>query len=157
MKVAVFSTRSYDMEFLDKANIENKQELVYFESSLKQKTTRLAENFDAVCVFVNDALTKEVIGSLADLKVKLIALRCAGFNNVDIASACSNNIKVLRVAAYSPTTVAEHAIALILTLNRKTHKAYNRVREGNFSIERLIGFELSGKTVGVVGTGRIGS
>ena len=157
MKVAVFSTRSYDMEYLDKANIENNHELVYFESSLKQKTTRLAENFDAVCVFVNDALTKEVIESLANLKVKLIVLRCAGFNNVDIESACNNNIKVLRVAAYSPTTVAEHAVALILTLNRKTHKAYNRVREGNFSIERLIGFELSGKTVGVVGTGRIGS
>ena len=106
---------------------------------------------------VNDALTKEVIDSLANLKVKLIVLRCAGFNNVDIESACNNNVKVLRVPAYSPTTVAEHAVALILTLNRKTHKAYNRVREGNFSIERLTGFELSGKTVGVIGTGRIGA
>jgi D-lactate dehydrogenase len=157
MKVAVFSTRSYDMEYLDKANIEYNHELVYFESSLRQKTIRLAENFDAVCVFVNDLLTKEVIESLANLKVKLIVLRCAGFNNVDVASACNTDIKVLRVAAYSPTTIAEHAIALILTLNRKTHKAYNRVREGNFSIERLSGFELSGKTVGVIGTGRIGS
>jgi D-lactate dehydrogenase len=108
-------------------------------------------------VFVNDGLNSEVIESLAKLNVKLIVLRCAGFNNVDIASASSHHIKVLRVPAYSPTTVAEHAVALILTLNRKTHKAYNRVREGNFSIERLIGFELSGKTVGVVGTGKIGS
>lgn len=157
MKVAVFSTKPYDKEFLDKANVENKHELVYFESSLKQKTARLAENYDAVCVFVNDALTREVIENLANLKVKLIVLRCAGFNNVDIESACNNNIKVLRVPAYSPTAIAEHAVALILTLNRKTHKAYNRVREGNFSIERLIGFELSGKTVGVVGTGRIGA
>jgi D-lactate dehydrogenase len=157
MKVAVFSTKSYDKEYLDKANFENKHELVYFESSLKQKTALLAENYDAVCIFVNDTITKEVIESLITLKVKLIVLRCAGFNNVDIESACNNNIIVLRVPAYSPTAVAEHAIALILTLNRKTHKAYNRVREGNFSIERLIGFELSGKTVGVVGTGRIGT
>ncbi len=156
MKVAVFSTKSYDKEYLDKANIENKHELVYFESSLNQKTARLAENYDAVCVFVNDALTKEVIESLKNLKVKLIVLRCAGFNNVDIESTCNNDLKVLRVPAYSPTAVAEHAVALILTLSRKTHKAYNRVREGNFSIERLTGFELSGKTVGVVGTGRIG-
>lgn len=157
MKVAVFSTKPYDKEYLDKANIDNKHELVYFESSLKQKSVRLAENYDTVCVFVNDALTKEVIENLASLKVKLIVLRCAGFNNVDIESACKNNIKVLRVPAYSPTAVAEHAAALILTLNRKTHKAYNRVREGNFSIERLIGFELSGKTVGIIGTGRIGA
>jgi D-lactate dehydrogenase len=157
MKVAVFSTKSYDKEYLDKANIENKHELAYFESSLKQKSARLAENFDAVCVFVNDMLTKEVIEVLSGLNVKLIVLRCAGFNNVDIESAFSNNIKVLRVPAYSPTAVAEHATALILTLNRKTHKAYNRVREGNFSIERLTGFELSGKTVGIIGTGRIGA
>jgi len=145
------------MEYLDRDNVEKNHELIYFESSLKLKTTRLAENCDAVCVFVNDALTKEVIESLKDLKLKLIVLRCAGFNNVDIESACNNNLIVLRVAEYSPTTVAEHAVALILTLNRKTHKAYNRVREGNFSIERLTGFELFGKTVGVIGTGRIGS
>jgi D-lactate dehydrogenase len=157
MKVAVFSTKSYDKEYLDKANARSKHELVYFESSLKLKSVKLAENYDAVCVFVNDVISQEVIESLAKLNVKLILLRCAGFNNVDIASACVNNLKVLRVPAYSPTTVAEHAVALILTLNRKTHKAYNRVREGNFSIERLIGFELSGKTVGVIGTGRIGA
>ena len=157
MKVAVFSTKSYDKEYLDQANDKNQHELVYFESSLNEKTARLAENFDAVCVFVNDSLPKEVIDCMISLKVKVIVLRCAGFNNVDIGSACKNNIKVLRVPAYSPAAVAEHAVALILTLNRKTHKAYNRVREGNFNIERLTGFELSGKTVGVIGTGRIGA
>ena len=157
MKVAVFSTRPYDIEFLDKANSEKKHELVYFETSLKPKTLRLAEDFDAVCVFVNDALTKEVIDGLVKLNIKLIVLRCTGFNNVDIESACNSSITVLRVAGYSPTTVAEHAVALILTLNRKTHKAFNRVREGNFSIDRLSGFELRGKTVGVIGTGRIGA
>ncbi|PKP34931.1 MAG: hydroxyacid dehydrogenase [Bacteroidetes bacterium HGW-Bacteroidetes-17] len=157
MKVAVFSTKSYDKEYLDKANENGKHELVYFESSLKPKTARLAENYDAVCVFVNDSITKEVIEQLSLLKIKAIVLRCAGFNNVDIESACNNNIKVLRVPAYSPNAVAEHAVALILTLNRKTHKAYNRVREGNFSIERLTGFELSGKTAGVIGTGKIGT
>ncbi|MBE9467464.1 MAG: 2-hydroxyacid dehydrogenase [Bacteroidetes bacterium] len=157
MKVAVFSTKSYDKDYLDKANKNKRHELVYFDSSLKEKTVRLAENFDAVCVFVNDSLTKEVIECIKSLNVKVIVLRCAGFNNVDIASACKNNIKVLRVPAYSPNAVAEHAVALILTLNRKTHKAYNRVREGNFNIERLTGFELSGKTVGVIGTGKIGS
>jgi D-lactate dehydrogenase len=157
MKIAVFSTKPYDKEYLDKANDNNLHELVYFESSLKQKSVRLAEGFEAVCVFVNDQLTKEVIESLAAVKVRAVILRCAGFNNVDIESACNNNIKVLRVPAYSPSAVAEHAVALILTLNRKTHKAYNRVREGNFSIERLVGFELSGKTTGVIGTGRIGA
>ena len=156
MKTAVFSTKSYDKEFLDKAN-NNKHELVYLESPLNQTTVQLAEGYEAVCVFVNDALTKEVIERLIKMGIKLIVLRCAGFNNVDIETACNKNIKVLRVPAYSPTTVAEHAVALILTLNRKTHKAYNRVREGNFSIERLVGFELSGKTVGVIGTGRIGT
>jgi D-lactate dehydrogenase len=130
MKVAVFSTKTYDKEYLDKANEDNRHDLVYFESSLKPKTVKLAENFDAVCVFVNDMITKEVIESLVSLQIKLIVLRCAGFNNVDIESACNNNIKVLRVPAYSPNAVAEHAVALIMTLNRKTHKAYNRVREG---------------------------
>jgi D-lactate dehydrogenase len=156
MKVAVFSTQSYDKEYLDKANTEKDHDLTYFESSLKEKSVRLAENFDAVCVFVNDRLTREVIRELAAMGVKLIALRCAGFNNVDIQSAYENNITVLRVPAYSPHSVAEHAVALILTLARKTHKAYNRVREGNFSLERLTGYDLFDKTVGVIGTGKIG-
>jgi D-lactate dehydrogenase len=157
MKVAVFSTKSYDKEFFNKANVEKHHELAYFETALKAKTVRLAEQCDAVCVFVNDCLNKEVVTQLAAINVKVIALRCAGFNNVDIEAARDNDIKVLRVPAYSPHAVSEHAIALILTLNRKTHKAYNRVREGNFSLERLTGFELYGKTVGVIGTGRIGA
>jgi D-lactate dehydrogenase len=157
MKVSVFSTKSYDKEYLDKANSNNEHELVYFESALSDKTAKLAEGFDAVCVFVNDQLTREVIEILARLKIRLIVLRCAGFNNVDIESAFNHNITVLRVPAYSPHAVAEHAVALILALNRKTHKAYNRVREGNFSIERLAGFDIAGKTTGVVGTGKIGA
>jgi D-lactate dehydrogenase len=157
MRVAVFNTKSYDKEYLDRANGNNKHEMVYYESSLSLKAIRLVEGFDAVCVFVNDQLTKEVIEGLAARNIKLIALRCAGFNNVDIESAVNNHIAVLRVPAYSPNAVAEHAVALILTLNRKTHKAYNRVREGNFSIERLVGFDLAGRTAGVIGTGKIGA
>jgi len=157
VKVAVFSTKSYDKEYLDRANASGSHELFYFEASLKERTVRLTEGFDAVCVFVNDTLNVAVIDGLAANGVKTIVLRCAGFNNVDVAQAYHWGIKVLRVPAYSPHAVAEHAVALIMTLNRKTHKAYNRVREGNFSIERLTGFELEGKTVGVVGTGRIGA
>jgi D-lactate dehydrogenase len=157
MKVAVFSTKSYDKDYLDQANASGEHELFYFDASLKERTVRLTEGYDAVCVFVNDMLNAEVIDGLAANGIKIIVLRCAGFNNVDVERACHQEIKVLRVPAYSPHAVAEHAVALIMTLNRKTHKAYNRVREGNFSIERLTGFELDGKTVGVVGTGRIGT
>lgn len=157
MKTAVFSTKSYDKEYLDKANSKLLHELVYFDLPLNETTVQLAEGYDAVCVFVNDVLSPKVIESLHKKGIKLIALRCAGFNNLDIKTASLYNITALRVPAYSPTSVAEHAVALILTLNRKTHKAYNRVREGNFSIERLSGFEMSGKTVGIIGTGKIGS
>jgi D-lactate dehydrogenase len=157
MRVAVFSTKSYDKEYLDRANEGNQHELVYFETALREKTVRLAENSDAICVFVNDSVTREVIESLVKYGIRAIVLRCAGFNNVDLESATRNHIRVLRVPAYSPNAVAEHAVALILTLSRKTHKAYNRVREGNFSIERLTGFELAGKTAGVIGTGKIGA
>ncbi len=113
--------------------------------------------FEAVCVFVNDKVDRETIDKLSENGINLIALRCAGFNNVDIAAATEKNIKVVRVPAYSPHAVAEHTVALILTLNRKTHKAYNRIRESNFSLEKLIGFNLYNKTVGVIGTGQIGS
>ncbi|NLE31564.1 MAG: 2-hydroxyacid dehydrogenase, partial [Bacteroidales bacterium] len=141
----------------DVANAAGHHQLFYFEGSLRDKTVRLTEGYDAVCVFVNDVLDATVIEGLAANHVKLIVLRCAGFNNVDIEAAHRFGLRVLRVPAYSPHAVAEHAVALVMTLNRKTHKAYNRVREGNFSIERLTGFELEGKTVGVVGTGRIGA
>ncbi len=154
MKIAFFSTKSYDREFFN--HYVSTHEIVYFEAQLNIQTVNLAAGCNAICVFVNDKLTKEVITELNKLGIKLIALRCAGFNNVNLEAAKAGNIKVVRVPAYSPHAVAEHAAALILTLNRKTHKAYNRVREGNFSLERLTGFDLFGKTIGVIGTGRIG-
>lgn len=157
MKVAVFSTRSYDRESLNQYNTNFDHELVYFETQLSKDTASLAKGFGAVCVFVNDRLDKETLDLLAENGVGLIALRCAGFNNVDIDHAKAKKIKVCRVPAYSPHAIAEHATALILTLNRKTHKAYNRIRENNFSLEKLTGFDLYKKTVGVIGTGQIGA
>jgi len=154
MKIAFFSTKSYDREFFDK--YVSTHEIIYFEAPLNEQTVNLAAGCNAICVFVNDKLNAKVIDELKKNGVQLIALRCAGFNNVDLNATKANNIKVVRVPAYSPHAVAEHAVALILTLNRKTHKAYNRVREGNFSLERLTGFDLYGKTVGVIGTGKIG-
>jgi D-lactate dehydrogenase len=156
MKVAVFNTKSYDREYLNKYNQTSGHRLVYFEAPLNSNTVNLTQGYEAVCVFVNDKIDRETINGLAEHGVKIIALRCAGFNNVDLEAANEQNIKVVRVPAYSPQAVAEHAVALILTLNRKTHKAYNRVRENNFSLERLVGFDLYGKSVGVIGTGQIG-
>ncbi|MEI7628388.1 MAG: 2-hydroxyacid dehydrogenase [Bacteroidota bacterium] len=156
MKVVFFSTQPYDIQFFNLHKDEFGFELVYFESALSKKTVSLAENAEAVCVFVNDKLTSEVIDLLAAQGVKIIALRCAGFNNVDLEAAKRNGIKVCRVPAYSPEAVAEHAVAMLLTLNRKTHKAYNRVREQNFSLNGLLGFDVHNKTIGVVGTGNIG-
>ena len=157
MKIAVFSTKSYDQEYFEKYNGEYNYNFTYFETTLKASTANLTNGFDAVCVFVNDIIDKETLKILSANNIQLIALRCAGYNNVDIEAARNYNIKIVRVPAYSPEAVAEHAIALILTLNRKTHKAYNRVREGNFSLKNLIGFNLQGKTVGVIGTGQIGA
>ena len=156
MTVAFFSTKSYDKEYFDRSNNNSLHQLSYFEASLSLSTATLAKAYACVCLFVNDKADKETIEKLAANGVKLIALRCAGFNNVDLSAAAKNNIKVVRVPAYSPEAVAEHAVALILTLNRKTHKAYNRIRENNFSLEKLTGFNLHGKTVGVIGTGKIG-
>jgi len=157
MRVAVFSTKTYDREYLNKFNITGNHKLTYFEASLNSNTTNLTLGFEAVCVFVNDKIDSGTIEKLSENGIKIIALRCAGFNNVDIEMARQKNIKVVRVPAYSPQAVAEHAVALILTLNRKTHKAFNRIREGNFSLEKLIGFNLYKKTVGVIGTGQIGA
>jgi D-lactate dehydrogenase len=154
MKIAFFSTQSYDRHYFNRYNTGH--ELVFFEAPLNEQTVNLAAGFGAVCAFVNDILSATVIDQLIAQGVQLIALRCAGYNNVDLAAARTHHIPVVRVPAYSPYAVAEHAVALILTLNRKTHKAYNRVREGNFSLERLTGFDLHGKTVGVIGTGQIG-
>jgi len=156
MKVAVFSSKPYDQKYFENYNENYNHKLSFFDTNLNSQTTDLTRKSDVVCVFVNDQLNAEVIQKLADNGIKLIALRCAGFNNVDLEAAEKHNIKVTRVPAYSPQAVAEHALALILTLNRKTHKAYNRVKEGNFSLNNLIGFNLHDKTVGVIGTGKIG-
>lgn len=157
MKITVFSAKSYDREYFEQYNNKDVHQMVYFEAPLNVNTANLTSGYDAVCVFVNDKLDSRVIEKLSGNGVRLVALRCAGFNNVDLEAAEKNNITVVRVPAYSPRAVAEHAVALILTLNRKTHKAYNRIRESNFSLERLTGFDLGGKTVGVVGTGHIGA
>lgn len=155
MKIACFSTKSYDKEYLSKA-IHAPHSIVFFEESLNPNTVGLLTGFDGICVFVNDKLDNNLLQQIASAGIKAIFLRCAGFNNVAISTATTLGIKVYRVPAYSPYAVAEHAVALVLTLNRKTHKAYNRVKEYNFSIERLHGFDLHGKTVGVIGTGTIG-
>ena len=157
MKVAVFSTNSYDQDFFQKFNNPKKNQLTYFEAPLNKKTVNLSLDFEAVCVFVNDKIDAETAMKLSKNGVKLIVLRCTGFNNINLEATKKYHLTVLRVPAYSPSAIAEHAIALILTLNRKTHKAYNRVRENNFSVENLIGFNLEGKTVGVIGTGKIGA
>lgn len=157
MKVAVFNTKRYDRHFLEQANSEGRHEFHFFEPQLTIDTVALARGFDAVCVFVNDTVNAAVLEVLAQCGVRLVALRCAGFNNVDLDAANRLGIGVVRVPAYSPYATAEHAVALILALNRKTHRAYNRVREGNFSLEGLLGFDINGRTVGVIGTGKIGA
>lgn len=156
MRIAVFSTRPTDKQFLSLENKNHNFELHYFESKLRLQTASLAKGFDGVCAFVNDELNAEVLAELKEMGVKIIALRCAGFNQVDLKAARELNIPVVRVPAYSPYAVAEHTLALLLCLNRRLHRAYNRVREGNFSLEGLLGFDLHDKTVGVVGTGKIG-
>jgi D-lactate dehydrogenase len=157
MKVAVFSTKSYDRTFLEAANVGGKHDLVFFEPRLNLETSVLAAGFPAVCAFVNDSLDAKTLLSIAEKGVRLLALRSAGFNHVDLAAARDLHLTLLRVPAYSPYAVAEHAVALILSLNRRIHRAYNRVREGNFALDGLLGFDLHGKTVGIVGTGRIGA
>jgi len=156
MKVAVFSTKPYDRRSLDAQNERHGHELTYFEPHLSAQTAALARGFEAVCVFVNDRLNAEALERLAEGGTRLVALRCAGFNQVDLEAAGRLGVRVVRVPAYSPHAVAEHAVALILALNRKIHRAHNRVREGNFSLEGLLGFDCNEKTIGVVGTGRIG-
>ena len=155
MKIVFFSAQPYDKEIFNRFNIDL-SELVFVESALDIDSVELANGANAICVFVNDKVNAAVIEKLASKSIKMIALRCAGFNNVDLEAAKRNGIRVCRVPAYSPEAVAEHAIAMILTLNRKTHKAYNRVREQNFSLNGLLGYNLHGKTVGVIGTGNIG-
>ena len=157
MNVAVFSCKPYDKRTLATYADHKSVSMSYFESRLSMETISLVKGFDAVSCFVNDDVNAEVIHLLKQQGVSTIALRCAGFNNVDLDAAKAEGIKVFHVPDYSPTSVAEHAVALIMTLNRKTHRAYHRVKEGNFALEGLMGFNLEGKTVGCIGTGRIGA
>lgn len=156
MKIAFFSAQPYDKIFFDRLNESHGFTIDYYETHLGPHIASAVKNTETVCVFVNDKLNEEVIATLSNNGVKIIALRCAGFNNVDIEAAKRYGIAVCRVPAYSPEAVAEHTVAMLLTVNRKTHKAYNRVREQNFSLNGLLGFNLNGKTVGVIGTGKIG-
>ena len=155
MKLAFFDAKTYDMPGFDACAKNTELEIKYFETRLNEDTVSLASGYDAVCVFVNDTVNAAVVEKLYRYGIRLIVLRCAGFNNVDIA-ACQGKIRVFRVPAYSPHAVAEHAIALLLTINRRTHKAYIRTRDFNFSLQGFVGFDLYGKTVGIVGTGKIG-
>lgn len=156
MKIAFFSAKSYDRDSFDRFLKKSGHEITYFETKLDKHTVYLAEGHDVICSFVNDQVDSNILKQLDQLGIKLIALRCAGYNQIDLEAAEKQGIKIVRVPAYSPEAVAEHAFALILTLSRKTHKAYNRVRENNFSLEGLTGINIHGKTIGVIGTGAIG-
>lgn len=157
MRVAVFSTKPYDRTFLEAANRSHDHALTFFEPRLTSATARLAEGHAAACLFVNDVASAEVLQHLAAGGTRMLALRSAGFNHVDLAAAARHGFTVARVPAYSPHAVAEHTVGLMLALNRHVHRAYNRVREGNFALDGLLGFDMRGKTVGVVGTGKIGA
>jgi len=157
MHIGFFSTQPYDIPFFDEANQKFAHQLTYSDNRLCQDTVSLAQGFDAVCVFVHDELNRAVLTQLKKDNIRLIALRCAGFNNVDIDAANELEINVVRVPHYSPYSVAEHAVGLMLALNRKIHRAYARVKESNFSLNGLLGFDMHSKTIGIIGTGFIGS
>ncbi len=157
MRIAVCSTQSYDRQFLTEANREFGHELTFFDAHLSEETRKMVAGFPAVCTFVNDTLNAIVLNSLVAHGTRLIALRCAGFNNVDVQAASDLGLTIARVPAYSPHSVAEHSVALMMGLNRRIPRAYNRVRDGNFALGGLLGFEMRGKTVGIIGTGRIGT
>lgn len=154
MRTAFFSTKDYDRRFFEAAGADH--ELVFHEPRLSLETAALADGFESICVFVNDSVDRDVLTHLSQGGLRLVALRCAGFNNVDLEAATELGVQVVRVPAYSPYAVAEHTIAMILALNRRIYKAYNRVREGDFRLDGLLGFDLHGRTAGVVGTGKIG-
>ena len=156
VKVAVFSSKKWVVDAFSPVNEKFGYEVAYFESRLQSKTVPLAKGFDVVCVFVNDKLDSKTLEGLHKLGIKLVALRCAGFNNVDNVKAKELGIGVVRVPAYSPHAVAEHTLGLAMALNRKYHKAFPRIKDGNFSLDGLLGFDLYGKTVGLIGTGKIG-
>ena len=156
MRIYFFSAQKYDREFMERTNEHYGFELVFTESPLNADTARLANGAEVICAFVNDTLDASCLAELAEAGVRIIAMRCAGFNNVDVPEAKRLGLSVVTVPAYSPEAVAEHTLALIMTLNRNTHRAYARVREGDFNLKGLLGFNLNGRTVGLVGTGRIG-
>jgi D-lactate dehydrogenase len=156
VRIAVFSARSYDRRFLTEANERHGHELTFLDARLDAATAPLAEGHDAVCLFVNDTADAEVIQLLSDVGVRLLTLRSAGFNHVDLEAASAQHLTVARVPAYSPYAVAEHTVALMLAVERRLHRAYNRVRDGNFALDGLLGFDLRNKRVGIIGTGRIG-
>ena len=155
MKIAFFDAKPYDITGFDRHAAGTDMTIKYFETRLDEDTVSMAAGYDAVCVFVNDIVNAAVVNKLHELGVKVIALRCAGFNNVDL-KACEGKISVFRVPAYSPHAVAEHAMAMLMTINRRIHKAYNRTRDFNFSLSGLTGFDMYGKTMGIFGTGKIG-
>lgn len=154
MKIAFFDAKDYDKAFFDLYNKKYNYEITYFESKLGRETAILAKGYDVVCIFVNDVADAETLKILEENGVKVIALRCAGFNNVDLEH--KGNLKVVRVPGYSPYAVAEHSVALLLNINRKIYKAYQRVKKYNFSLDGLLGFDIHGRTIGVIGTGKIG-
>ena len=154
-KIAFFDTKPYDKRSFDEVNASYGFDIKYFKTRLSKETVELTDGFDAVCAFVNDEIDSDVLDHLKEHKIDLIAMRCAGYNNVDLKHAYER-VHVMRVPSYSPYSVAEHAAALVLALNRKTHRAFYRTRDGNFSIDGLVGFDLHGKTAGVIGTGKIG-
>jgi len=156
MRVALFSTHPHDRSSFATANTRFGHEITYLEPRLTPQTSQLAAGFPVVCAFVNDELSAEVVDALADQRTTLLALRSAGFNHVDLEATARRGLTVVRVPAYSPHAVAEHTIGLMLALNRRLYRAYARVREGNFSLDGLLGFDMHGRTAGVVGTGRIG-
>ena len=157
MKINFYSSQPYDITFFEKVNEEYQHELEFHDYALNQDTVELVNDVSCICVFVNDKLTETVLQKLYSKGVRLIALRCAGFNNIDVVAADMLGITVVRVPAYSPESIAEHAVGLMLSLSRHIHRAYNRVRESNFSLNGLLGFELHHATVGIVGTGQIGT
>lgn len=156
MKLAVYSTKQYDKKYLQQVNESYQYDLEYFDFLLTEKTAKTAHGCDGVCIFVNDDGSRPVLEELKKQGVKFIALRCAGFNNVDLDAAKELGLRVVRVPAYSPEAVAEHAVGMMMTLNRRIHRAYQRTRDANFSLEGLTGFTMHGKTAGVIGTGKIG-
>ncbi len=156
MRIVFFSTKPSDERFFTAENEDYGYELVFLEAHLGADTVSLAKNADAVCVFVNDTVDADVIEALKNYGIRTIALRCAGYNNVDLEAAKAAGITVAHVPAYSPFAVAEHTVGMMLSLNRKYHKAYNRVREGNFALDGLLGFDLNDKTAGIIGMGKIG-